>query len=80
MNEQYRNKIFDQEYRLARALVMKYHDGIKNKRKARMMLQEIAQEEIIDYNITRVAMATIFLCAFMVITSKILLLPSEGFL
>jgi tetratricopeptide (TPR) repeat protein len=56
INSRYQNKIFDLDYRLAYALTLKSQGDIRNKRKARLMLQEITHEEIIDYNTTRIAM------------------------
>lgn len=56
INIQYKNKIFDQTYRLADALILKSSKSIKNRKKAQAILQQITEEEIVNYLFTKIAM------------------------
>ncbi len=56
INSSSRTKIFDQAYLLAKALILKTSESSRNRKKAKMILQQIIDEKIIYYNYTKTAM------------------------
>ncbi|NPD88950.1 MAG: tetratricopeptide repeat protein [Asgard group archaeon] len=57
INYLHKTKLYNQIYRLARALILKSSDKAKDKQKARRILEEITEEDIIYYIYTIVAMS-----------------------
>ncbi|MFX1538739.1 MAG: tetratricopeptide repeat protein, partial [Promethearchaeota archaeon] len=56
INDRFPSKAFNQIYRLARALVQKSSGGVRNRKKAHAIFQQITEEEIVNYLYTRIAM------------------------
>ncbi len=56
INNSYRNKLFNQIFLLAKALILKSSNDTRNRKKARRILQEITEEEVVDFYFTRIAM------------------------
>ncbi len=57
INYLHRIKLFNQMYRLARALVLKSNETARDKKKAQRLLEEITDEDIISYDYTIIAMS-----------------------
>ena len=57
INYLHKTKLFDQMYRLARALILKSSDTTRDKKKAQEILEEITEEDITSYNYTIIAMS-----------------------
>ncbi|MCG3222717.1 MAG: tetratricopeptide repeat protein [Candidatus Heimdallarchaeota archaeon] len=56
INRSSRTKIFDQAYRLAKALIYKTSESSRSRKKAKIVLHQIIDEEIINFNYTKIAM------------------------
>jgi len=56
INRASRTKIFDQAYRLAKALIFRSSESSRNRKKAKMILHHIIDEEVINYTYTKTAM------------------------
>lgn len=57
INYRHKTKLFNQMYRLARALVLKSSEATRDKKKAQRLLEEITDEDIISYDYTIIAMS-----------------------
>ena len=51
-----KTKTFDQAYRLAKALILKTSESSRNRKRAKMLLHQIIDEDVIDFIHTRTAM------------------------
>ncbi len=56
INQRYNNRIFDQIYRLAQALIFNSEADKRSQLKARNLFREITEEEIMNFDYTRIAM------------------------
>ncbi len=51
-----KTKIFDQVYRLSKALILRISENSKNRKKAKVLLHQIIDEDVIDFNYTKIAL------------------------
>ncbi|MEE9410139.1 MAG: tetratricopeptide repeat protein [Candidatus Heimdallarchaeota archaeon] len=56
INRLSRSKIFDQVARLAKALIFRTRESSRNRKRAKLLLHQIIDEEVIHFNYTKIAM------------------------
>ncbi|WP_457556564.1 tetratricopeptide repeat protein [Candidatus Harpocratesius sp.] len=68
LDQKKKNKIINQQYRLSEAFILKKSERLVNKAKAQEILQQIAEEEIVEHELTVSAMLN--LCELLILELK----------
>lgn len=68
IHDKEKNKLIDQKYRMSKGLVLNTSDRLIKKGEAQQIFQQISQEEVIDIEIT--VMAMLYLCESLIIELK----------